>query len=203
MRIWRLTNSDGIQQSKSKLIFSVLNKSLFREKSFTLNYALLGCDVVTWRILNPQDHDILRFHHVTVKVKLSLCLVKHHAMMTRGSTDIALRILNLGFRWKWVVSVTLRPLCIPKKNPWFRLDRRLFGPHSRSGHIIYISEIRHSCEEERTFNCPTAEFTSAINRLNIGRNDIYIKDIKECICKIHVPKSRVGKPFSSCSYLCY
>jgi len=31
---------------------------------------------------------------------------------------IAPRILNLGTRWRWVVSFTLRPLCSRGKNPW-------------------------------------------------------------------------------------
>jgi hypothetical protein len=36
-----------------------------------------------------------------VKVKLSLCLTKHHAMKTyRGSVGIPPRILDLGTRWK-------------------------------------------------------------------------------------------------------
>jgi hypothetical protein len=38
---------------------------------------------------------------VKVKVKLSLCLTKHHAMMTYwGSGGIAPRILDLGTRWR-------------------------------------------------------------------------------------------------------
>jgi hypothetical protein len=36
-----------------------------------------------------------------VKVKLSLCLTKHHAMKTYwGSGGIASRILDLGTRWR-------------------------------------------------------------------------------------------------------
>jgi hypothetical protein len=42
-----------------------------------------------------------------VKVKLSLCLTKHHAMKTYyRSGGIAPRILDLGSRWRWVVSFT-------------------------------------------------------------------------------------------------
>jgi hypothetical protein len=45
-----------------------------------------------------------------VKVKLSLCLAKHHAMKTYwGSGDVAPHVLNLGTRWRWVVSFTPRP----------------------------------------------------------------------------------------------
>jgi hypothetical protein len=40
-----------------------------------------------------------------VKVKLSLCLTKHHAMNTYWrSGGIAPRILNLSTRWRWMVS---------------------------------------------------------------------------------------------------
>jgi len=45
------------------------------------------------------------------KVKLSLCLTKHHAKKTYWrSGGIALGILNLGTRWRWVVTFILRPL---------------------------------------------------------------------------------------------
>jgi hypothetical protein len=44
---------------------------------------------------------------------------KHDNMEAcRGSGDIAPRILNLGTRWRWVVSFTLRPLC-----PWYHLRK--------------------------------------------------------------------------------
>jgi hypothetical protein len=38
---------------------------------------------------------------IKIKVKLSLCLTKHHAMKAYwGSEDIAARILDLGTRWR-------------------------------------------------------------------------------------------------------
>jgi hypothetical protein len=44
-------------------------------------------------------------------VKLSLCLAKHYAMKTYwGSGGIAPRILDVGTRWRCVVSFTPRPL---------------------------------------------------------------------------------------------
>jgi len=36
-------------------------------------------------------------------------------------------LLNLGTRWRWVVNVT------PMKGPLYPVNRRLGGPHSRSG----------------------------------------------------------------------
>jgi hypothetical protein len=55
---------------------------------------------------------------IEVKVKLTLCLTKHHAMKTYwGSGSIAPRILDLGTRWRWVVSFTTRPLYHRERAP--------------------------------------------------------------------------------------
>jgi hypothetical protein len=69
-----------------------------------------------------------------VKVKLSLCLTKHHAIRTYwGSGGIAPRILDLGTRWRWVVSFTPQSLYPQGKSTWYPLDRRMGGPQSHSG----------------------------------------------------------------------
>jgi hypothetical protein len=63
-----------------------------------------------------------------------LCLTKHHAMKTYwGSGGVAPRILNLGARWRWVVSFMTHTLYVRRNNPRYPLDRRLCGPQSRSG----------------------------------------------------------------------
>jgi hypothetical protein len=49
-----------------------------------------------------------------------------------GSGDIAPRIIDLGTRWRWMVSFTLLPLYPQGKSPCYPLDRRLGGPQSRS-----------------------------------------------------------------------
>jgi hypothetical protein len=41
--------------------------------------------------------------------------------------------LDLGSRWRWVVSITSRPLFYRLKNPRYPLDTRLGGPQSRCG----------------------------------------------------------------------
>jgi hypothetical protein len=51
-----------------------------------------------------------------------------------GGEDIAPRILNLGTRWRWMVSFTPRPLYPQGNSPWYPLDRRQGGPQSRPGH---------------------------------------------------------------------
>jgi hypothetical protein len=48
-----------------------------------------------------------------------------------GSGVIALYILDLGTRWRWMVSFTPWPLNPQGKSPWYPLDRRLGGPQSR------------------------------------------------------------------------
>jgi hypothetical protein len=59
-------------------------------------------------------------------------LTEHHAMKTYWrSGGIAPRILDLGTRWRWVVSFTPWPIYPQGKKPWYPLDRRLGGPQSR------------------------------------------------------------------------
>jgi hypothetical protein len=53
-----------------------------------------------------------------VKVKLCLCLTKHHAMKAYvGNGGIAPRILDLGTRWRWVISFTPQPLYPQERTP--------------------------------------------------------------------------------------
>jgi hypothetical protein len=69
-----------------------------------------------------------------VKVKLSLCLNKHHAMKTYwGSRGIVPNILNIVTRWRSVVRFTPQSLYPRDESSWYPLDRRLGGPQSRSG----------------------------------------------------------------------
>jgi hypothetical protein len=78
---------------------------------------------------------VMQCTKVKVKLKLSLCLTKHHTVKTYwGSGGIARRILHFGTRLRWVVSFTPRPLYLQRKSPWYPLDRRLGGPQNRSGH---------------------------------------------------------------------
>jgi hypothetical protein len=60
-------------------------------------------------------------------------LTEHQAMKAYwGSENIAPRILDLGIRWRWVVSFTPRPL-YPQRKRWYPLDRRLSGTLRRLG----------------------------------------------------------------------
>jgi hypothetical protein len=46
---------------------------------------------------------------------------------------VAPHILDLGARWRYMVSFTLRPLCHQGRSPWYSLDRRLGRRQSRYG----------------------------------------------------------------------
>jgi hypothetical protein len=71
---------------------------------------------------------------LNVKVNLSLGLSKHHAIKTYlGSVGIAPRILNIGTRWRRVVSFMPHQLYLGGKSPHYPLDRKVGGPQSRSG----------------------------------------------------------------------
>jgi hypothetical protein len=84
---------------------------------------------------------------IMVKVRLSLCLTKHHAMKACwGSGSVAPRILDLGTSRRWVVSFTPRPLYPQGKSPWYSLDRRLGGPQSRSGWVFLKSSKQSGCK---------------------------------------------------------
>jgi hypothetical protein len=69
-----------------------------------------------------------------VKVKLSLCLTKHHAMKTYWGVEVDLHVfLTLalgGGEWSALLPgrFTLR-----EKSPWYPLDKRLGGPQSHPG----------------------------------------------------------------------
>jgi hypothetical protein len=70
------------------------------------------------------------------------CLTKHHFMKKYlGSGGVAPRILELGTRWRWVVSFTPQPLYPQGKNPWYPLYRRLGGLQSRSISKIFQTDI--------------------------------------------------------------
>jgi hypothetical protein len=53
-----------------------------------------------------------------IKVKLSLCLTKHHAMKTYWGVEVQIQALfDLGTRWRCVVIFTRRPLYPQGKIP--------------------------------------------------------------------------------------
>jgi len=67
-----------------------------------------------------------------------------------GSGGIVPGILDVGTRWRWVVSLTSRPFYPQGENAWYPLDRRLGGPQNRSWHgdanqCEFHLQFWHSC----------------------------------------------------------
>jgi hypothetical protein len=80
-----------------------------------------------------ENYSILTFFLLT-NVK-SKAVSVHHAMKTYWeSGGIAPHIIDLGTRWKWVVSFTSPAALPPRKSPWYPMDRWLGVPQSRFGH---------------------------------------------------------------------
>jgi hypothetical protein len=80
-----------------------------------------------------------------IRVKLSLCFTKHHAIMNTcwGSGGIVPHILNLGTGQRQIFSFTLQPLYLGSMKPQYPLYRRLGVLHSHSRHG---GEERNSCQ---------------------------------------------------------
>jgi hypothetical protein len=90
-----------------------------------------------------QDFPGLQMFLSLWKVKLSLCLSKNYGMKTYWRrADIVPRILKLGIRWRWWVTLTPRPLYHRGKSPWYPMDRRLSE-----------SQCGRSGGEEKKFLC--------------------------------------------------
>jgi hypothetical protein len=72
---------------------------------------------------------------IKFKARLSLCFnwaPRHDGVL--GSGGIAPRILDLGTRWRWVVSLAPRRFTSQVKSPWCPIGRRLGRPQSRFGY---------------------------------------------------------------------
>jgi hypothetical protein len=59
-------------------------------------------------------------------------------------------ILDLGTRWRLVVSFTLRSLYPQGESLWYPLDMRLGGPQRRSG-LSREEKISYLCRESNPF----------------------------------------------------
>jgi hypothetical protein len=81
-------------------------------------------------IISPLlHHDSYHMHSCP-----SLCFnwaPRHEGVL--GSGGIALCILDLGTKWRLVVSAMPQPLYPQGMSPWYPLDKRLSGSQSQSG----------------------------------------------------------------------
>jgi hypothetical protein len=106
-------------------------------------------------------HKFLQFQMppLYVNVKLSVSLTNHHAMKTYwGSGGIASRILDLGTRWRWVVSFTPRPLTPRERAPGTNWIGGWVGPRAVLDAEVKrkITSPRRKCYVVLDYNCPLA-----------------------------------------------
>jgi len=80
------------------------------------------------------ENVVMKSKQPSLKIKLSLCLTKHHATKTHcGSRSIAPRTFSIGTRLRRMISFMPRLLYPRRMSPWYPLDRRLGEPQRRSG----------------------------------------------------------------------
>jgi hypothetical protein len=108
----------------------------------------------------PKFHLGLKTQQASVEaVKL-----KHYAMKTYRGERCSSTFLDLGTRWRWVVSLTPLPLYLRGESPRYPLDRRLGRFQRRSGR----------CGEEKKISLPGIEpepFSLSLNRLSYPGSD--------------------------------
>jgi hypothetical protein len=125
---------------------------------------------------NYKKKEIIEKVKVNLLVYFLFFLTKHHDMKTSwGSGGKNLHILDLGTRWRWVVSFTPRPLYPQGKSPWHPLDRRLGGPQNRSEHggEDHNSEPLPGLELpiiEQEAECYTTELSRFQRNYSVGGN---------------------------------
>jgi hypothetical protein len=138
LSVWHQTRTWATQPQINlfKTHFNIILPSSSSSRTFRLSKT---CPHQNYKCLSfihsnyKSSHSFI--HSIKVKVKLSLCLTKHRAMKTYWeSGNIGPRIIDLGTRWRWVVSFTPRLLYPQGKSPLYPLDRRPGRTRSRSGH---------------------------------------------------------------------
>jgi len=145
-KIWNKIGSKVI--SVSSLLFFLWILSYFSSSFCCL---ALHCDSTSNAVVKDRGAKwswstwLTSAHVSTVKVSLCFNWVRHHESVL-GSGGIAPRILDLGTRWRWVVSLTTRPLYTRNKSPRYPLDRKLCGPQSLSGRGDEKSPVTASAE---------------------------------------------------------
>jgi hypothetical protein len=97
-------------------------------------------------------------------------------MKTYGEYRYSTKILDLGTRWKWVVSFTPRPLHPWGKSPNYPLERRLGVPQSRSGRCGV---------KKNHFSLPGTELRwSSLSLYRLGYKNLKFNNVHYLIYKI-------------------
>jgi hypothetical protein len=101
-------NADSFTESEGKLLWS---SCLSCRSCVSQRLIITSLQVSTHTHVYIHLYVYRTSFSCKARVKMSLCLTKHHAMkMNWRSGGIAPHILDFGTRWRWVVSFTLRPL---------------------------------------------------------------------------------------------
>jgi hypothetical protein len=145
--------------------------------------------------INRRAKDATNVRQGERKVKLSLCLTKHHAMKAYWrSGGIAPRILDLGTRWRWVVIFTPQPFYPQRKSPWYPLARRLGGPRQREGTVLIpvtgTEQQWHIHKEQQSYRHCWG--------LNVTMRTVLFKHNMACSCyKLHYLPSCNAERFAA------
>jgi hypothetical protein len=87
-----------------------------------------------------------------------LCLTKRHAMKTYwGSGGIAPHILDLGIRWRWVVSFTPRPLYPKERAPGAHWIGGWVGPRA-----VLNAVVKRKIPSPRRESNPTTPIVQSV-----------------------------------------
>jgi hypothetical protein len=146
LRSARVTKWENLITHVTPRIYLVLVPRKFSEPEHKMHIAMMPLFKHDGRLRSVGTHthqmhrsmfDItsmaLMFVHYRYKFIVACASTEHHAMKAYwGRGRIARLILDLGTRWRRVVSFTPRPLYPQGKSHWYSLDRRLGEPQSRS-----------------------------------------------------------------------
>jgi hypothetical protein len=146
VRIYTHTLIFTINKTTIINIFTTFIFTCTDSKTSTSSLALVCKQLPHTRYFGVHEVQKLGGNLLSTKEKLSLGLSKYHAMKTYtllnqalhhedvwGSGGLAPRILNVGSRWRCVVSLTLQRLYPQQNSPRYALNRKLDGPQIRIG----------------------------------------------------------------------
>jgi hypothetical protein len=172
----------------------IVNAILSREWYFSVDLFILAskfknrCLFFTIMISHGTPSDISRnsigFRGTPVEKPYSKVKVSRYAIQETREKIQLLLILDLGIRWRWMVSVTPLPRFTPRKDLRYPLDRRLGGPQSWSGHTL----------EEFSFASPGNEPQSS-RRLVCSQTLYWLSYSSSAYARLHTQNRR----YANCS----
>jgi hypothetical protein len=102
---WSIRNSFEILNSLNVILRII---SIYLEAcQYVIVNSIISALLYQYRTIVTDKKNRRNIRSACVKLKLSLCAMKTYW----GSGGIAVRVLDLGTRWWWMVNFTTRPLC--------------------------------------------------------------------------------------------